>query len=61
MQLINFFLSIVLGDVNISKINVKWKHQFSAHFENIFHKLPLYSLTFLPKTTYTYNHMACTI
>ena len=23
MQLINFFLSIVIGDVNISKINVK--------------------------------------
>ena len=33
MQFINFFYSTVVDNVNILKINVKLKHQFTAHFE----------------------------
>ena len=44
MQLINFFYLTVIDNVNILKINVKLKHQFTAHLEKILHKLPLCTL-----------------
>ena len=61
MQFINFFLSKVTDNVNILKINVKLKHQFTAHFEKILHKLPVCTLIILTLTIYTCNHMAITI
>ena len=61
MQFINFFYSTVIDNVNILKISVKLKHQFTAHFEEILHKLPLCTLTIWTLTTYTCNHMAITI
>ena len=61
MQFINFFLSIVIENVNILKINVKLKHQFTAHTEKILHKLHLCTLTTLTLTTYTCHHMVITI
>ena len=60
MQFINFILSIVIDDVNILEINVKLRHQFSAKFQKILHKLPLCTLTILTLTTYAYNHMLIT-
>ena len=40
MQFINFFYSTLIDNVIILKINVKLKHQLTAHFEKILHKLP---------------------
>ena len=51
----------VIDNVNILKINVKLKHQITAHFEKILHKLPLCTITILTLTTYTCNHMAIRI
>ena len=59
MQFINFFYSIVIDNVNILKINVKLKHQFTAHFEKILHNVCTF--TILTSTTYHCNHMAITI
>ena len=47
--------------VNILKINVKLKHQITAHFEKILYKLTLCTQTILTLTTYNCNHMAITI
>ena len=41
IHFINFVYTAVIDNVNILKINVKLKHQFTAHFEKILHKLPL--------------------
>ena len=62
VQFIHFFYSTVIDNVNILKINIKLKTQFTAHFEKILHKLPLScTLTILTLTTYTCNPMAITI
>ena len=61
MQFINFFFSMLIENVNILKINVKLKHQFTAHIEKIPHKLHLFTLTTLTLTTYTCHHMVITI
>ena len=61
MQFTNFCFSIVIENVNILKINVKFKHQFTAHIEKILHKLHLFTLTTLTLTTYTCNDMVITI
>ena len=42
---INFFYLTVFDNVNVLKINVKLKHQFTTHIEKILHILPLCSLT----------------
>ena len=57
MQFINLLLSPVIDNVNILNINVKLKHQFTAHFKKFLHKLPLCTLTILTLTTYTCNHI----
>ena len=49
---------MVIGNVNILKTNVNLKHQFTAKFENLLHKLPLCTLTILTLAAYTCNHMA---
>ena len=61
MQFTNFFFSIVIENVNILKIKVTLKHQFTAHIEKILHKLHLFTLTTLTLTTYTCHHMVNTI
>ena len=63
MQFINFFYSTVIVSANILNINVKLKHQFTAHFEKKSPLSYLYvrTLTILTLTTYTCNHMVITI
>ena len=61
MQLINIFSTVVIDNVNNLEKNVKLKHQFTAHFENIFRKLSLCTLRILTLTTCTCSHMAITI
>ena len=61
LQFINFFLSSVIDNVNILKINVKLKHQFTAHFKKILNKLHLCTLTILTLITYNCNYMALKI
>ena len=61
IKFINFFYSTVIDNVNILKINVNLKHQFTDHFEKTLNKVPFCTLTILTLTTYTRNHMAITI
>ena len=61
MKFINFFLINRIYNVNILKINIKLKHQFTAYFESNLNKSPLSTLTIFTLTTYTCKHMAITI
>ena len=60
-EFLDIFLLKVIGNFNISKINVKFEHKFSAPFKKDLHKLPLCTLSLLiVLTTYTDNHMGQT-
>ena len=61
-QFINFFKSTVIDNVNILKINVKLKHQFTEHFEKILHKLPfIYTHNLDVNYSHLQSYMAITI
>ena len=46
-----------MDNFNISKINVKFEHQFIAPFYKHLHKLPSCTLSLLILTTYTGSHL----
>ena len=52
----------VFDNINISKINVNFEHQFTAPFPKLLRKLTLYTLSLLILTTYTQpdNHVGKT-
>ena len=57
---IDFFQLKVIDNFNISKMNVKFEHQFIALFKKHLHKLPLCTLSLLIFTSYTGSHVGKT-
>ena len=59
-EFIDFLYIKVIDNITISKVNIKFEHQFTAPFQKHLHKLPLCTLSLLILTTYTDNHVGKT-
>ena len=59
-EFVDIFKLKVIDDFNISKVNVKFEHQFAAAFLKDLHKLSLCTISLMILTTYTDNYVGKT-
>ena len=59
-EFVDIFKLKVIDDFNISKVNAKFEHQFTAAFWKDLHKLPLCTMSFMILTTYTDSYVGKT-